>query len=474
MLYRIGPAMLSLVMAGAVPRCAHIPYGDGDFDGDAGASAGGVAGTRSGKGGSGGSRSVGGGAGLGAGESGEAGMSSAGSAGVSGGVNGGGAAGTAGTGAGGGSGTGGASAGGAAGSGGGSMTGELLLSGTFLSSPFPTQSANMAFLGATCNGVAVPPQPFTLSNGTNVSIDWSSTLTEPFPFLSIVPSGSSLPPGASVTVMVTPLPLAPASIPPALLPNLSGAITISGDPSGLPLVVNVTEQVVLGIDISWSPVTLDFGMVPIGGPAGILTVTQESGGTSVELGSDNSHFATNRTGGFTPGTWSVLFSPSVLGVQTATLTWGALSSNSPFCTPHTFTATGTGIVVGSAGCAQPGIPFGTPCGTNQVCAFPGPCVTELTLAGSPVTFAPGSLFSGTVASGTVASAQSAVLTANIDWGDQTASAGSVVLPTQSILSLPFTVNGSHTYASSGSFQGTVTVTDQTTAFSAQTTFTASN
>jgi hypothetical protein len=362
--------------------------------------------------------------------------------------------------------------GGAAGSGGGSATGHLVVSTPFVS-----------FLAATCNGIANLPASFTLSNSSNAPLAWSTTVTESFPFFSIAPTGSSLLPGETVTVTVTPSALAPSSLPHGFQPNFSGTIAISGDPAGTQT-VSVSEPV-MGVDISWTPANLDFGLVPIsngppvGNPSATQTVTESGPPTNspIELSSDNPSFSANLTTPLPPRTsWAVAFAPTKLGVQTATLTWRTQSGSSIFCSAHTFTATGTGIVLGAASCAVPPILPGTPCGTNQVCAFGGGCVTELTLVGSPVTSAPGSLFSGAVASGKVANgAQPAALTASIDWGDQTVSAGSVVLAGQSTPSgLPFTIDGSHTYASAGSFQGTVTVTDQMTTFSAQTPFTATD
>jgi hypothetical protein len=288
MLYRIGPAMLSLALAGIVPRCTHFPEGDGGFDGYAGASGtsvGGVAGAKGGSagtsshGGGAGSSGVGGAAGLGAGLGGESGISGGGSSN-------GGLAGMSGAGTSGALGSGGAAnTGGTAGSGGGSATGHLVVS-----------TLGVSFPVATCNGIASPPQSFTLSNGFNAPIDWGTTLTESFPFFSIAPTGSSLLPGETVTVTVSPLALAPSSLPPNFQPNFSGTIAISGDSAGTQF-VSVSETVT-GIDITWTPTTLDFGMVPIGSgppvgnPAATQTVTQSATQAlgpvqSIQLSSDN-------------------------------------------------------------------------------------------------------------------------------------------------------------------------------------------
>jgi len=80
------------------------------------------------------------------------------------------------------------------------------------------------------------------------------------------------------------------------------------------------------------------------------------------------------------------------------------------------------------------------------------------LAGSPVTFTTvsGSPFSGVVATFTDANTANTPgdFTATIDWGDGTTTAGIVSGGAGS-----FTVSGSHTYASAGSYPVTVTLTD---------------
>jgi len=80
------------------------------------------------------------------------------------------------------------------------------------------------------------------------------------------------------------------------------------------------------------------------------------------------------------------------------------------------------------------------------------------LAGSPVTFAPqaGSPFSGVVATFTDANTANTAgdLTATIDWGDGNTTTGIV-----SGGSGTFSVSGTHTYASAGSYPVVVTLTD---------------
>jgi hypothetical protein len=464
MLYRIGPAMLSLALAGAVPRCTHIPEGDGGFDGYAGASGasvGGVAGATGGSagtsshGGSAGLSGVGGAAGLGAGQGGESGISG-------GGLSSGGSAGATGGSAG--------ATGGSAGASGGSTAGTgAVQEGSF------TLSATTLLFVAACQ---FTPQTLTITNTSSIPLTWhasgdlSTTL--------LTPTGSTLQPGEQVSVSVL------SQIHPA-----AGSVGFSGSTSVISIDADVAPSQSIQVVAQLSgkpppsaplPPDIDFGDVPVGSgatafvPVNTTPILVISSQTAPEFSLSGA--APNFQGTFGQG-WTVTFRPAIPGAAQATLAFTDFSEST--CPPNTIAARGTGIVVGAAGCASSTlIPFGTPCGTNQVCAMlPTPaiaCVTELTLVGSPVTSAPGALFSGLIASGTAASgSQFAALTASIDWGDQTVSAGSIV-PTNppTTLLLLFTVTGSHTYASSGSFQGTVTVTDQTTHFSAETTFTASS
>jgi hypothetical protein len=109
--------------------------------------------------------------------------------------------------------------------------------------------------------------------------------------------------------------------------------------------------------------------------------------------------------------------------------------------------------------------------------IPGTCATQLTLTGTPFSFTPGVPFSGTVASGgdwmnEVVENQSAI-TATIDWGDGTTSSGTLAKGSSQSPPPSFAVTGGHTYAGSGPFTVTVTVTDSTTTNSVATSFAVS-
>jgi hypothetical protein len=332
----------------------------------------------------------------------------------------------------------------------------------------------IAFLPNDCGAPGSPPLTFTITNTSNATVDWSATLAQQFAFFSVAPSGSSLAPGGVATVTVTSLPIADSSVPPALMPELSGSIGISGDPAG-PQSVTVRE-ILSGFGYTWTPTELNFGDVRIGETTTLpITVTPLTPKTmGVQLGSEDSAFTASR---FNQARWTVTFAPTSPGPQTGTLRWASqLNPSAPSCTPSTFTATGRGTLQGSADCSK-GPFLGVPCGPSQVCGpFPSGCITQLTLAGSRVSFTLGEQFSGVVASGTTAYLPSSPLTATIDWGDQTVSPGTVVAPSGQATgsTIPLTVSGAHTYATAGTFQGMVTVTDSVTTFSVQASFTASN
>ena len=321
----------------------------------------------------------------------------------------------------------------------------------------------LQFPATHCGSSPPGSQTFTITNPTSVTQNWTATLAQSFPFFSVSPPGSSLAPAQVVMVTITPLLIAAGSIPVNVSSSMSGTITINGAQLGTPP-IPVTE-LITGPFFSWSPANLDFGLVPVGSnPRLPLTLTFNGNGPV--LGGDT-HFSGSTLNPQAPSSWSVGLFDNTGGVDTGTLTWSS-QSDQVYCTPHTFTATAVVFVAGTAGCAN-AFPA-TPCGDGQVCVSPTSCVTELALTGSPI--APGgAAFTGVVATGTAALADP--LTASIAWGDQTVSAGTVVVPTPGF-NEPFTVSGSHTYASAGTFQGAVTVTDSTNHFSKVAPFAATN
>jgi len=156
----------------------------------------------------------------------------------------------------------------------------------------------------------------------------------------------------------------------------------------------------------------------------------------------------------------VTFSPAALGARTGTVSFTGYME--PVCTPP-IQATGTGTA-GSCASASPG----TPCLTSGVCVN-GTCTTQLLATGNDFSFSAGSSLTTTV--GTVTDAltsdSAAALSVSMAWGDGTTSAGVV-----SGSSSPFTLSGTHTYASASLVTGSVTVTDSSTGNTATAAFAA--
>jgi virginiamycin B lyase len=108
-------------------------------------------------------------------------------------------------------------------------------------------------------------------------------------------------------------------------------------------------------------------------------------------------------------------------------------------------------------CMSSGVtaPDGTKCGPDSLCSG-GVCAAQLTVTATNLTFTPGAAFTGTLANVTdnFGADTASSLTATIDWGDGTVTAG-----TASGTSSPFILSGSHTYAARTAALLTATVTD---------------
>ena len=370
------------------------------------------------------------------------------------------------------SGAGGAAAGsgGSAGSGGAGAAGAALA----LSTP------SLTFAPVNCGGGVNPPQSFTITNTTNGALAWTGSVSSSPAFFSIAPTGGTLASGATVTVTVTPTTVAANSVAWIDVPTLNRIISIFGDPAGARTIA-VKEQL-FGAAFDWSPASLDFGPVAIGTSKTLLLTANYGISTNLPvLGSSSVNtFTPSSFDGLHPYSWSVKFAPTAVGLQGATLTLGT-QQNIVSCTPQTITTRGIGSVVGAQGCMISGAPMGTPCGVGTVCGLPGKCVTELTLTGNAITFTTGAVFSGTVATGTDVLQNASAMQASIDWGDSTVSPGMINSTWQLVGEpstggsyVPLTVTGSHSYAIAGTYNGTATITDTQTGFSASSAFTASN
>jgi streptogramin lyase len=100
---------------------------------------------------------------------------------------------------------------------------------------------------------------------------------------------------------------------------------------------------------------------------------------------------------------------------------------------------------------------GTTCGPDSLCSG-AVCVPQLSVTATASTFTPGAAFTGTLGSvsDSLGTDTAASLTATIDWGD-----GSVTAGTVSGTSSPFVLGGSHMYVARTAAMLTITITDPT-------------
>ena len=314
---------------------------------------------------------------------------------------------------------------------------------------------------------------FTITNPSSVTKVWRALFVgEAAQFFSVDPSSASLLPGATVTVTVTPLLIPTGSVP--LLHNNTGAIVITANSQVQGNAIALYEQI-SGAFFSSSPQDLNFGIVPLN--TSVDTWVPPFANNHYAPFSDNAPSFTATWHPAPDSLWSVHFVANAPFIQRAKFTWQPGGPYPAVCTPNTFTATAVVSVPGGAGCSAPGVPPGTPCGTYLVCSGDnlGACVTELTIAGSTVSAPPGSAVSGVIATGTIAVAPSATLLANTNWGDDIGqdSRSSITLGNGGF-NVSFSVNGTHKYANTGTYEGTVTVRDPLTQSSASAKFTVIN
>ncbi len=148
------------------------------------------------------------------------------------------------------------------------------------------------------------------------------------------------------------------------------------------------------------------------------------------------------------------------GTLSATINWGDGSSTAGTVTTngtsftvsgsHTYTAAGNDTLIVTVINAVNGVNSAPASNSSPATVLDAPTVTA-----QNITAFTGNLFSGQVASGTYSG--QGTLSATINWGDGTTTTGTVATSGTS-----FTVNGSHTYASTGSFPLTVTVANTVT------------
>ena len=187
-----------------------------------------------------------------------------------------------------------------------------------------------------CGSVPSTSETFTITNPSSVTKTWRSSLMT-FPFLSVAPTGSSLPPGQSVTVTVTPL-----LIPAGSLPNDSSnlrmgpLIIIEGtDPASSVVHAITVYEDISGAFYAWTPENLNFGAVRLG--TSVTVPMTQSGDTSGRMLGDNSSFVP-QISPMSWHDWTVTFFANTVGTQTSTFTWQSFYGKVA-CTRNTFTAT---------------------------------------------------------------------------------------------------------------------------------------
>jgi len=179
-----------------------------------------------------------------------------------------------------------------------------------------------------CN---VPAQSLTISNTGGSPLAWFAEVGGAVP-VRVIPFSSTLLPGASVTVNVSPF------LPPRTA-TVSGTITINTDVAGqlspIGVVYNVSGFAVM------PPPDIDFGAVPIGSQKRVSFAAPSAPG--VLLVSSNPDFLLTGAAPAdpSPGFWTLVFIPRVTGPESTTLTLG--SFNKTICPPNTFTASGVGV-----------------------------------------------------------------------------------------------------------------------------------
>ena len=300
-------------------------------------------------------------------------------------------------------------------------------------------------------------QQITIRNPNASPVSWTAQVSTTY--FSIDNQGGTLDQDETATVTVSAVAL--STYPPSTTVSDTVLVT-EGTTAGCVHTFPIQEGF---LGYFFTPPTLDFGNVALTTTSSSMHVTANFTGGPYSAGvlsaSPSPEFSGSVTRGTTPITGlDVTFSPAALGLRQGTVTFSG--ANDPVCTaPIALTGTGT-----NGSCAS--APTGSPCLTAGVCVESA-CTTQLHATGSDFAFTPGSSLTTTV--GTVTDAltsdTASSLSVSIAWGDGSTSAG-VVSGTAS----PFTLSGTHTYASAALVSGTVTVTDSTTGNSATTTFAA--
>jgi len=187
-----------------------------------------------------------------------------------------------------------------------------------------------------------PAQSVTISNPGDSPITWTAeVVVEPptyFPLpVQIAPLSSTLQPGASDTMQVSPF---------SFLPVLTGNSTFPGTIRLTPDVSIAVLYGVRGFRAATLPADIDFGSVPLCATKTLSVPTFNIDGTTPRLAASyNSDFFVQGAHTATPPPWdkppwTLSFAPRALGPRSTTLT--VTSSDGVVCAPNTFAARGVG------------------------------------------------------------------------------------------------------------------------------------
>lgn len=278
------------------------------------------------------------------------------------------------------------------------------------------------------------PQTVTVSNVGDAPLDWSADSGYPFSF---EPSSGTLAAGDSVDVSVVPVYDSPLSM------VDEDFFFVAAAP------VNAKEVVTATVSTEGVFASIPRGPVDFGEALVYESVYEMFS----EPGIRAPHVSTSDTNVFWPeqvdefGSWSVRFSPPHLGTFSATVT---VQSQVDFvCGRDSFQVTGHASkdqdCLGKAN--------GTNCLTYGWCQSQG-CWFEINLVGKQLSAVANENFTQVVAAGAFpANAHSDDVVVSIDWGDgSSASNGGLTVDTGTDQAQ---INGNHTYAAAGTYNGSV-------------------
>jgi hypothetical protein len=209
--------------------------------------------------------------------------------------------------------------------------------------PISLSPTSLMFEGA-C-GSTPSPQSFTITNVSAAPVTWTATHSGSRFSLNV--SGSTLASGAAVTVTMSPSPIPQY---PALVGDVGEPVTIqSTTASGATFSDQESAtELIDGCIYSNLPTGLNFGDVPVGSSQQMTVQSGQyactSAGVDWALSSVGTTDPAFQIGPIVHGvgdSWTITFSPGVVGPHTETLTMTRAGA-APTCSQATFSVTGTG------------------------------------------------------------------------------------------------------------------------------------